>query len=168
MCYICFVEMMREYYQSFDCEGGAGNPFTQFNLDSQGVHEGVLFAWLTTRGVILTTKNLMKGRVTYVGWYFMHRCPGEDVVHLFLRCQIANAVVLGDPKFVWNIMVNAGYSKGGTAELGRLKEGMDVDPLAIVWVFWKERNMRAFEGIHNYFVKYENSVFVSILFLVYS
>uniref|UniRef100_A0A0V0GP75 Putative ovule protein n=1 Tax=Solanum chacoense TaxID=4108 RepID=A0A0V0GP75_SOLCH len=65
----------------------------------------------------------------------MRRCPGEDVVHLFLHCQIANAVVLGDPKFVWNIMVNAGYSKGGTAELGRLKEGMDVDPLAIVWVF---------------------------------
>lgn len=52
--------------------------------------------------------------------------------------------------------------------VGRSKEGMGVDPLAIVWVIWKERNKRAFQGIHNDFVKYEYNVFVSSFFLVYS
>lgn len=39
-------------------------------MDSKGTEKGV-FSWLATRGVILMDDNIVRRRVTYVGWCFM-------------------------------------------------------------------------------------------------
>lgn len=54
-------------------------------------------------------------------------------------------------------MGDAGHSEGGFARLigeGREAQGYGVfSPIAIMWVTWKEKNRRAFEGVEQDFVK---------------
>lgn len=40
----------------------------------------------------------------------------------------------------------------------------DIAPLAIMWVIWKERNMRAFEGVESSFAKMHGSLLLLISF----
>lgn len=73
--------------------------------------------------------------------------------------------------FFWNTMGDAGTMKEvlhswAFRRRNRRLRACDVAPSAIMWVIWKERNMRAFEGVDNDLVKLQNNL-LSSFFLMY-
>lgn len=74
------------------------------------------------------------------------------------------AVVVSDLKLVWNLMGDEVWHSWAFRGRKRRPRAWDVAPLAIIWVSWKEGNMRVFEGVVSDFVKLWSSLLFLILF----
>nr|XP_016514716.1 PREDICTED: uncharacterized protein LOC107831463 [Nicotiana tabacum] len=124
-------------------------------------------AWLAARGVILTAENLRKKRITYISWCFAWKSSGENADHLLLHCQVATrlwrmALNLFGLEWVMSGTVKEALLSWAHSRGKRTPRAWILAPLAIMWVIWKERNKRAFEGVGQDFVKLQSS----LLFLV--
>lgn len=110
------------------------------------------FSWLTLRGRILTIDNLRRRDRILVNACPMELADKESVDHLFLGCKIAQVpwnkvlsqfdcsrillhTILGLFK-AWNL----------TSYSGKGKMMLKSPFLGVLWIIWKERNSRCFNG----------------------
>ena len=110
------------------------------------------FLWTAARGGILTIDNLVKKNLPLVNWCCLCRFDEETVDHLLLHCKFAYALwsevlimfgvqwVMPDtivsPLFAWRNWLGT-YSSNV----------WNMVPACLMWLVWKERNVRTFEDI---------------------
>lgn len=128
------------------------------------------FAWLAARGSILTTEDVRKRSITHISWcYYMCKCSGEEVDHLLLHGTVASGlwrVVLNFFGVQWVMprTVKDMLHSRASRRRRRRQTAWKVAPFALMWIVWRERNMRAFEGIENDFLHLRNSLLSLITF----
>ena len=109
------------------------------------------FVWTAAHGKILTMDNLRKRQICIVDWFCMCKHSGESPNHL-LHCEAAQSlwsmvfclfgVVWVMPSSVVEVMASwmGSFRKSHHAEV------WGAVPLCVMWVLWRERNLRVFEG----------------------
>lgn len=92
----------------------------------------------------------------------LYSCAGKGVKPSLVALSCGWTVAVGGPKLVSNIMRDACTMKEALHTWAfrrkRRPRAWDVSPSAIMWVLWKERNMRVFEEVDNAFEKLQNDL----------
>lgn len=120
------------------------------------------FSWLATIGVILTAKNLRKRKVVCHSWCYMWKEVYRDVDHLLLHCRLT--MRLWWDKLRWFVAPWGMMFSWKSGKRKRRLRAWNVVPLALMWVNWRERKKRAFEGVELSFSPSKSSLRSLIFF----
>lgn len=85
---------------------------------------------------------------------YMCKCYAESCNHLLLWCPPVYDLwtsIYGMLGIKWAIAGLVKNELWAWARLGEKKKYLMLIPLSLMWVVWKEKNSRAFEGIENDF-----------------
>ncbi len=110
------------------------------------------FVWTAAHGKILTIDNLRKRNICIVDWCCMCKRSGESPNHLLLHCEMAQSLW----SMVFCLFGVVWVMPGSVVEvlaswMGCFRKSLHADvwgaaPLCVMWVIWRERNLRVFEG----------------------
>jgi hypothetical protein len=145
----CFE--VKSYYQILSLNTPLGFPWK--SIWKVGAPPRVaFFVWTAAHGKILTMDNLRKRHLCIVDWCCMCKHSGESPNHLLLHCETAQSlwsmvfclfgVVWVMPRSVVEVMASwmGSFRKSSHADV------WGAVPLCVMWVLWRERNLRVFEG----------------------
>jgi hypothetical protein len=110
------------------------------------------FVWTAAHGKILTMDNLRKRRICIVDWCCMCKHSGESPNHLLLQCETAQSLwsmvfcLFGVIWVMPGSVVEVMASWMGSFRKSRHADVWGAVPLCVMWVLWRERNLRVFEG----------------------
>jgi hypothetical protein len=122
------------------------------------------FIWLAAHGKNLTIDNLHRRKIWVLDWCLMCKRAGESVDHLLLHCEYASELW----SFIFCIVgmhwvmpckvseLPACWRRTASSSKNVIWNAI---PSCLMWLIWRERNMRAFEDLerHSYGIKIDFS-----------
>ena len=112
------------------------------------------FLWTAARDGILTIDNLVKKDLPLVNWCCLCKCDEETVDHLLIHCKFAYAlwsevlIMFGVQWVMPDTIVSLLFAWRNW--LGTYSSKVwNLVPACLMWLVWKERNVRNFEDVES-------------------